>query len=223
MCTTVPEFLRVTDTGRKISITTCYDYPTARALRETNIDALLVGDSVAMVIHGHQTPLAATPDMLALHIGAVARGAPDKLIIGDMPFPSFRRGINVAMECVDQFVSAGASAVKLEGVAGHEDVIHHIVQSGIPVMGHPRTHPAVRAPIWRIQSTRSKPRRRPTAGRARKTTRRSWLFRNGVGMHSPRSRTGNHRGDLYSNHRDWGWAGRRRSSAGASRPYRTDT
>lgn len=122
--------------GRKLALTTCYDYPMARIVAESDVDAVLVGDSVAMVVHGHRHTLAATVEMMTLHIAAVSRGAPEKLIVGDMPFLSFRRGLDRALECVEVFLRAGANAVKLEGVDGHEEIIHHIVQSGIPVMGH---------------------------------------------------------------------------------------
>jgi 3-methyl-2-oxobutanoate hydroxymethyltransferase len=129
-------FQKMKAEGRKISMTTCYDYWSARILGQTPIDALIVGDSAAMVMHGHDSTLPATVDMLAIHTQAVARGAPDKFIIADMPFLSFRKGLEPAMDCVQQLVQAGATAVKLEGVRGHDDIAKHIVQSGVPVMGH---------------------------------------------------------------------------------------
>jgi 3-methyl-2-oxobutanoate hydroxymethyltransferase len=75
-------------------------------------------------------------EMMAAHTRAVAGNAGDKLVIADLPFLSFRKGIAPAMEAVGALVTAGAQAVKLEGVDGHDDVIRHIVGSGIPVMGH---------------------------------------------------------------------------------------
>ena len=89
-----------------------------------------------MVMHGHATTLPATPEMMSLHIAAVARGAPDKFLIGDMPFPWHRKGISAAMDVVDAFLTAGAHAVKLEGIEGHEEIVRHIAGSGVPVMGH---------------------------------------------------------------------------------------
>jgi 3-methyl-2-oxobutanoate hydroxymethyltransferase len=74
--------------------------------------------------------------MMALHTAAVRRGAPGKFLVGDMPFLSFRKGIVPALECVNLLMKAGANAVKLEGVRGHEDVVSAIVGSGVPVMGH---------------------------------------------------------------------------------------
>ena len=97
---------------------------------------MLVGDSAAMVMHGHPTTLAATVGLMALHTRAVARAAAGKFLIADLPFLSFRKGIPAAMTAVGALVTSGAQAVKLEGVDGHEDVIRHIVGSGVPVMGH---------------------------------------------------------------------------------------
>ena len=122
--------------GPKLACVTCYDHWSATLLNGSSVDFLLVGDSVAMVVHGYSSTLSATPAMLTLHTAAVSRGAPDKLIVTDMPFPSFRQGVSAAMRCVDKFVKAGAQAVKIEGVEGHADVIAHIHESGIPVMGH---------------------------------------------------------------------------------------
>lgn len=121
---------------RPITMVTSYDFWSARTIDSTELDCILVGDSVAMVVHGYPNTLAATPEMMSLHTAAVARGAPSKFIVGDMPFLSFRKGLVPAMECVQSLMAAGAHAVKLEGVQGHEDVIQHIVRSGVPVMGH---------------------------------------------------------------------------------------
>ena len=122
--------------GRKLTMVTCYDYSFARIIAQTGIDIVLVGDSVAMVVHGHPTTLHATTEMMLLHTAAVARGVPNKFLITDLPFPKHRQGIPEAMSCVDALMKAGAQAVKIEGCEGHEDVVRHIVGSGIPVMGH---------------------------------------------------------------------------------------
>jgi len=132
----VLEFIAKKASGNKISMVTCYDHWSAKIIAETRVDSILVGDSLAMVVYGHDTTLSATPEMMARHVQAVSKGAPKKFIIGDMPFPSFRMGVTEAMKTVDLLMKAGAHAVKLEGVLGHEDVIEHIVKSGVPVMGH---------------------------------------------------------------------------------------
>jgi 3-methyl-2-oxobutanoate hydroxymethyltransferase len=132
----VRDFARFKADGRKISIVTAYDAWSARIIASSNVDAILVGDSAAMVIHGHPTTLAATVGLMAVHTRAVARSAAGKFLVADLPFLSFRKGIPAAMAAVGALVTSGAHAVKLEGVDGHEEVISHIVGSGVPVMGH---------------------------------------------------------------------------------------
>ena len=132
----VHDFQKMKDEGRRISMITCYDYSSARAVADSNIDCILVGDSLAMTMHGYPNTLSATTAMMALHIAAVARGAPGKFIIGDLPFLSYRKGLKEAMDSVHELMSAGAHAVKLEGVRGHAEIVRHIVDSGVPVMGH---------------------------------------------------------------------------------------
>ncbi len=82
------DFQKMKNEGRKISMVTCYDYSSARAVAESSIDCILVGDSLAMLMHGHPTTLSATTAMMALHTAAVARGAPSKFIVADLPFLS---------------------------------------------------------------------------------------------------------------------------------------
>lgn len=134
--TTVRDFARFKSEGRKISIVTAYDSWSARLVARSSVDAVLIGDSAAMVMHGHPTTLAATIELMALHTSAVARVAEGKFLIADLPFLSFRKGIQPAITAVGALIGAGAQAVKLEGVDGHEDVIRQIVGSGVPVMGH---------------------------------------------------------------------------------------
>ena len=133
---TIHDFRKAKQTGRKIAMITCYDFPMAQALADGPADCLLVGDTLAMVVHGHDSTLPATPSLMALHTRAVRRGAPTAFLITDLPFLAHRRGVRAAMDCVAQLARAGADAVKLEGVDGHERVIQRIVGSGIPVMGH---------------------------------------------------------------------------------------
>lgn len=132
----VLDFARFKAERRKISMVTAYDAWSARLVARSRVDAVLVGDSLAMVMHGHQTTLPATASLMALHTRAVARAVPDKFLIADLPFLSFRKGIPAAMTAVGALMTSGAQAVKLEGVDGHEDVIRQIVGSGVPVMGH---------------------------------------------------------------------------------------
>jgi 3-methyl-2-oxobutanoate hydroxymethyltransferase len=130
------DFLHAKSEHRKLSMVTCYDYTFARLLSGSAIDAILVGDSAAMVMHGHPSTLSMTIELTRLHTEAVVRGAAGKFVVADMPFLSFRKGQAAALDCAQALMSAGASAVKLEGVDGHEDVIQRLAQSGVPVMGH---------------------------------------------------------------------------------------
>lgn len=130
------DFLQAKLEGRALAMVTCYDYTFARLLSKSSIDAILVGDSAAMVMHGYTSTLSASIDLMRVHTEAVARGAGGKFIVADMPFLSFRKGSSAALDAAALLMTAGAHAVKLEGVDGHEDVIQRLVQSGIPVMGH---------------------------------------------------------------------------------------
>jgi len=121
---------------KKISMVTCYDSTFAKILNQTDIDCLLIGDSLAMVMHGHTSTLNASVEMMALHTAAVVRGAPSKFIVADLPFLSYRKGLTENMNAVEALMKAGAHSVKLEGAEGHLGLVHHIVQSGVPVMGH---------------------------------------------------------------------------------------
>jgi 3-methyl-2-oxobutanoate hydroxymethyltransferase len=133
---TVLDFEKMKLEKRKISMVTCYDHWSAQVLNETTVDCLLVGDSLAMVMHGYPSTVMATVEMMELHVRAVAKGAPQKFIIADMPFLTFRGELKDALSCVSKLMQAGANAVKLEGVSGHEHIITKIVNSGVPVMGH---------------------------------------------------------------------------------------
>lgn len=130
------EFLESKNTLHKISMVTCYDYTFAQILNNSPIDCLLVGDSLAMTMHGHPQTIQATQEMMILHTAAVARGAPQKLIVSDMPFLSNRKGLTAVMTCAEKLMQAGAHALKIEGASGNLRLIRHLVDSGIPVMGH---------------------------------------------------------------------------------------
>lgn len=133
---TILEFQEKKNKKQKITMITCYDYSFARILADSDIDCLLVGDSLAMTMHGHKTTLNASINMMALHTAAVVRGAGEKLVIGDLPFMSYRKGLTANMTYVEKIMKAGAHAVKLEGAAGNIELVRHLVDSGVPVMGH---------------------------------------------------------------------------------------
>jgi 3-methyl-2-oxobutanoate hydroxymethyltransferase len=133
---TILDFSRARREQHPIVMIAAYDALMARLVAESEADAILVGDSAAMVVHGFPSTVHATTEMMCLHVAAVRRGAPEIVVVADMPFLSVRRGKQAAVEAAGALMQAGATAVKLEGVGGHEDVIPHLVQSGIPVMGH---------------------------------------------------------------------------------------
>jgi 3-methyl-2-oxobutanoate hydroxymethyltransferase len=123
-----------------IGMVSAHTHWEAALLAESAVDCVLVGDSLATVIDGEATTFSATPEIMARHTAAVARGlgAPGapRLLVADFPFLAARQGTAHAVEVAALLLRAGAQAVKIEGVDGHADVIAHLVQSGVPVMGH---------------------------------------------------------------------------------------
>lgn len=121
----------------KITMLTCYDYPSACIVADSNLDCVLVGDSVAMTVHGHESTIMATMDMMVLHTSAVARGLRDEFLITDLPFLAYQGSINHTLDNVKQLFQAGAQAIKLEGAdASLCETISRLTAAGIPVMGH---------------------------------------------------------------------------------------
>ena len=129
-------FYQKKQSHQPISMVTCYDYPFAKIIEQSPIDCVLVGDSVATTIHGLPNTTHATNEMMILHTRAVARGLKTTFLVADLPFLSYRKSLETTMEIVHALIQAGAHAVKLEGTAGNLETIAHIVDSGIPVMGH---------------------------------------------------------------------------------------
>ena len=102
------DFQKKKNNREKITMVTCYDYSFARIIAESTVDALLVGDSAAQVMHGYGTTLNASADLMALHTQAVAKGAPEKFLVADMPFLSTRKGLKNSMDQVEKLTKAGA-------------------------------------------------------------------------------------------------------------------
>ncbi|MBE7449861.1 MAG: 3-methyl-2-oxobutanoate hydroxymethyltransferase [Kofleriaceae bacterium] len=123
--------------GDKITMLTAYDATFARLLDEAGADILLVGDSLGMVVQGHDTTLPVTLDEMIYHCRAVARGARRAQIVGDMPFMTYQESVEAGMRNAGRLVKeGGCHAVKLEGGAQHAELVSRLVASGIPVMGH---------------------------------------------------------------------------------------
>lgn len=123
--------------GEAITMLTAYDFPTARLLDEAGIDVLLVGDSLAMVVQGHETTLPVTMDQMIYHAEMVGRAAKRAMVVVDLPFPEGQIEISRSIEASARVVKeTRCHAVKLEGGAEQADRIRAIVTAGVPVMAH---------------------------------------------------------------------------------------
>lgn len=134
---TVPKFAALKAAGRKISMLTAYDYPLARLVDEAGVDAVLVGDSLSMVVQGHENTLHVTLDEMIYHAELVGRAVQRALLVVDMPFPTFHLGRSTAIANAARILKeTRCQAVKLEGGVEQADTIAALVGAGIPVMGH---------------------------------------------------------------------------------------
>lgn len=123
--------------GKRITMLTAYDYSTAFLVDEAGTDMILVGDSLGMVVLGHETTLPVTMDDMIHHSKAVTRAAKNSLVVGDMPFLSYHISVEEAVRNAGRFIQeAGCQAVKLEGGVERVPVIKAIIDAAIPVMGH---------------------------------------------------------------------------------------
>ena len=134
---TVPEIMATKQNGRKITLVTCYDYTTAKLVNESNIEMILVGDSLGMTMLGYEGTVGVTVDDIIHHGKSVKRGAPQTFIIGDMPFGSYNVSVEQGVISANRmFTEIGCDAIKLEGGKRSAAVIKGIVEAGIPVCGH---------------------------------------------------------------------------------------
>ncbi len=134
---TVPGFAAMKAQGRKISMVTAYDYPTAAILDAAGIESILVGDSMSMVVQGHESTLHVTLDEIIYHAEMVGRAVQQALVIVDMPFPTNHLGVYKAVEYGGRILKeTRCQAVKLEGGVEQADVIRGLTAAGIPVMAH---------------------------------------------------------------------------------------
>jgi 3-methyl-2-oxobutanoate hydroxymethyltransferase len=123
--------------GEPITMLTAYDYPTGLLVDRAGIDIILVGDSLAMVVLGHENTVAVTMDEMLHHCKAVARGAKNPLLVGDMPFMSYQVDVKEAVRNAGRFLKEGGmDVIKLEGGCDMAPTVKAIVDAGIPVMGH---------------------------------------------------------------------------------------
>ena len=134
---TIPDLLQMKQQYRKITMLTAYDYPMGALLDASGVDLILVGDSLGMVVLGYETTTPVTMEEMLHHAKAVRRGVTRALLVGDMPFMSFRGSLADTVTNAGRFIQeAGCDAVKVEWKTGIEDVTNAIVDAGIPVMGH---------------------------------------------------------------------------------------
>lgn len=132
---TMPALNEMKRTGKPITALTAYDYATARIVDAAGVDLILVGDSLAMVVMGHENTLAITVDEMLHHTRAVRRAVQRALVVADMPFGSYHGSVDSAVTNSVRFVKeAGAEAVKIEGP--RVEVVRAIVDAEVPVIGH---------------------------------------------------------------------------------------
>ena len=133
---TIPEFQRQKRDKKKITVVTAYDALFTRIVEQAGIEAILVGDSLGVVVQGQANTLSVTMEDMLYHTKLVAGAAQRALVIGDMPFMSYQASQEDALRNAGRFLQAGAQAVKLEGGAAVVDRVAAITGIGIPVMGH---------------------------------------------------------------------------------------
>ena len=133
---TVPEFQRQKEKGKKLVVVTAYDALFARIVEQAGIEAILVGDSLGVVVQGKQDTLSVTMEDMLYHTRLVAGARERTLVIADMPFMSYQVSIEEALRNAGRLIQAGAGAVKLEGGISMIDRVQALTRVGIPVMGH---------------------------------------------------------------------------------------
>ncbi|MDD2474545.1 MAG: 3-methyl-2-oxobutanoate hydroxymethyltransferase [Dysgonamonadaceae bacterium] len=134
---TIKSFQKAKDEKQPITMLTAYDYSMAKILDSAGVDALLVGDSLGMVVQGNDSTISVTLDEMIYHAKAVKRGAQHALVVVDMPFMSYHISTVDAVRNAGRLMKeGGAQAVKLEGGVEYAETIHQIVRAQIPVMGH---------------------------------------------------------------------------------------
>jgi 3-methyl-2-oxobutanoate hydroxymethyltransferase len=137
MRVTIGELKEMKQKGEKIPMLTAYDYAIAKLMDEVGVPLLLVGDSLGMVILGYESTIPVTMAEMLHHTKAVVRGTKRALVVGDMPFMTYHTSISDALYNAGRFIQeGGAQAVKLEGGEPMAEVVHRVVECGIPVMGH---------------------------------------------------------------------------------------
>ncbi|OAN46513.1 MULTISPECIES: 3-methyl-2-oxobutanoate hydroxymethyltransferase [Chloroflexus] len=136
MRTTIRDIQQMRDRGERIPMVTAYDYTSAQIADRAGIPMILVGDSLGMVVLGHESTVPVTLDEMLHHTRAVVRGARKALVVGDLPFLTYASPEQAVISAGRMLQEAGAQAVKLEGGVHIAPTIARLVHLGIPVMGH---------------------------------------------------------------------------------------
>ena len=135
--TTIPQLTELKQQRKRFTMVTAYDYLFASMIDKSPIEVILVGDSLGMVVLGYESTVGVTMDDMLHHIKPVVKGAPNTLIIADMPFGSYNVSLSEAIANANRIMKeGGADGVKLEGGGIHVETVRALVQAGIPVMGH---------------------------------------------------------------------------------------
>jgi 3-methyl-2-oxobutanoate hydroxymethyltransferase len=135
--TPVPSFSELKARGKRVTMITVYDYPFARLVDRSEAELILVGDSLGMVIQGQELTNPVTLGEIIYHVKAVRRGAPNTLVVGDMPFMSYQINPEQALASAGRIIKeGGADCIKMEGGEYFAPTVRRIVQAGIPVIGH---------------------------------------------------------------------------------------
>jgi 3-methyl-2-oxobutanoate hydroxymethyltransferase len=134
---TVPRLVAKKRRAERLVVLTAYDFPTARLVDQAGVDVILVGDSMSMVVQGHETTLPVTLDEMIYHAEMVGRAVERALVVVDMPFPTNHLGVHQAIAAAGRILKeTRCQAVKLEGGADQAEAIRGLVTAGIPVMAH---------------------------------------------------------------------------------------
>ena len=133
---TIKALQKLRDDGVKIAVLTCYDASFAALLDAAGLDSLLVGDSLGMVLQGHDTTLPVKLADMAYHTSCVARGSERSFLVTDMPFGTYQESPQQAIRSAVELMAAGAQMVKLEGGAEYTETVRFLTQRGVPVCGH---------------------------------------------------------------------------------------
>jgi len=150
---TILDLYKAKQQGRKIVAVSCYDYTTAALAAQSDVDVIIVGDSAAQIILGHETTLPATMDFMVMMTAAVRRGAPDVCLIADMPFMSYQVDTSEALRNAARFVvEAGVQVVKIEVTSAYDHIIRAVSDAGISVMAHLGIQPQRISKLGRLRA-----------------------------------------------------------------------